>query len=142
MSKLVDVRTSPITDRIDVINDFVDAGYEVNVNFAPVIYYEGWLEDYKQLIAEINDKLNDQTKKQLVAEIIFLTHNEQLHDVNLSWHPKAEEVLWTPSLQEFKYSQTGGRNVRYKRGFKKEIVDQLVDLVNKEMPYCKIRYAF
>src|SRR4051812_28314856 len=33
MSKLVDVRTSLISDRIRVMNDFVDAGYEVNANF-------------------------------------------------------------------------------------------------------------
>ncbi|WP_207496799.1 spore photoproduct lyase family protein [Aridibaculum aurantiacum] len=142
MSKLVDVRTSPISDRIDVINDFVDAGYEVNVNFSPVIYYEGWQDDWHILIDEINDKVNDKAKKQMVAEIIFLTHNEQLHEVNMGWHPKAEEVLWQPDIQEVKYSQTGGRNVRYKRGLKKDLVDTLVDMVHEKMPYCKIRYAF
>ncbi len=121
MSKLVDVRTSPISDRIDVMNDFADAGYEVNLNFAPVIYYDGWTEDWLPLFEELNDKLNENTKKDLVAEIIFLTHNEQLHDVNMSWHPKTEEVLWTPELQETKFSQTGGKNVRYKRGLKKNL---------------------
>lgn len=142
MSKLVDVRTTPISERIDVMNDFVDAGYEVNVNFSPVIFYEGWIEDWMVLIEELNDKLNERTKSQLKAEIIFLTHNEQLHNVNMGWHPKAEEVLWKPDLQEVKYSQTGGRNVRYKRGLKSELVDLLVDMVNAEMPYCPIRYAF
>jgi spore photoproduct lyase family protein len=142
MSKLVDVRTTPISDRIDVMNDFAAAGYEVNVNFSPVIYYEGWLADWDLLFDELNDKLNDRVKQQMVAEIIFLTHNQELHDVNMGWHPKAEEVLWRPELQEFKYSQTGGRNVRYKRGFKKDLVDSLVELVNEKMPYCKIRYAF
>lgn len=142
MSKLVDVRTTPISDRIDAMNDFLDAGYEVNVNFSPVIYYEGWLDDYKVLFDELNDKLSEQVKQQLVAEIIFLTHNEQLHEVNMGWHPKAEEVLWTPDLQEVKFSQTGGRNVRYKRGFKKGLVESLVDLMETELPYCKIRYAF
>lgn len=142
ISKLVDVRTSPISDRIDVINDFVDAGYEVNVNFAPVIFYEGWIEDWIVLFEEINDKLNENTKQQLIAEIIFLTHNEHLHNVNMSWHPKAEEVLWQPSLQETKYSQTGGKNVRYKRGLKKELVDTMIDLTHQYLPYCPIRYAF
>ena len=142
MSKLVDVRTTPISDRIDVINDFVDAGYEVNVNFSPVIYYDGWLEDWAMLMDEINDKLNEKSKQQLVCEIIFLTHNQQLHEVNMGWHPKAEEVLWRPEIQEVKYSQTGGRNVRYKRGLKGGLVDELVDLVHEKMPYCKIRYAF
>lgn len=142
MSKLVDVRTTPISDRIDVINDFVDAGYEVNVNFAPVIFYDNWKDDWQILFDEINDKLNEKSKKQLIAEIIFLTHNAQLHEVNMGWHPKAEEVLWRPDLQEVKYSQTGGRNVRYKRGLKKDLVDTLVDMVHEQMPYCPIRYAF
>ncbi|MDB5191451.1 MAG: radical domain protein [Segetibacter sp.] len=142
MSKLVDVRTSPINERIDVINDFVDAGYEVNVNFSPVIYYQGWEEDWLLVFEELNDKLNEKSKQQLVAEIIFLTHNQQLHDVNMGWHPKAEEVLWVPELQETKYSQTGGKNVRYKRGFKKDLVETMVDLVHQHLPYCPIRYAF
>ena len=142
LSKLVDVRTTPISDRIDVMNDFADAGYEVNVNFSPVIYYEGWLADWERLFEELNDKLNDKIKEQLATEIIFLTHNQQLHEVNMGWHPKAEELLWVPDIQEVKYSQTGGRNVRYKRNLKSQLVDKLVDLVHQKLPYCKIRYAF
>jgi DNA repair photolyase len=142
ISKLVDVRTTPISDRIDVMNDFAAAGYEVNVNFSPVIFYENWLQDWDILFDELNDKLNERTKEQLVAEIIFLTHNEQLHEVNMSWHPKAEEVLWVPDIQEVKYSQTGGRNVRYKRGVKKSLVEEFVELLQARLPYCKIRYAF
>ncbi len=142
MSKLVDVRTSPISDRIEVMNDFVDAGYEVNANFSPVIVYDGWEEDWQRLFEEINDKLNDTTKQQLVCEIIFLTHNEQLHNVNMQWHPKAEEVLWRPELQEVKYSENGGRNVRYKSGTKRGFVQTLVEMVHRQLPYCAIRYAF
>lgn len=142
MSRLVDVRTTPVSDRIAAMNDFANAGYEVNVNFSPVIYYEGWLQDWEVLFEELNDQLSEVTKKQLIAEVIFLTHNEQLHEVNMGWHPKAEEVLWRPEIQEVKISETGGRNVRYKRGFKKTLVDELVDLITRKLPYCKIRYAF
>ena len=60
----------------------------------------------------------------------------------MGWHPKAEEVLWKPGLQEIKYSQTGGKNVRYKRGLKKELVDTMVDLAHSKLPYCAMRYAF
>ncbi len=142
MSKLVDVRTTPVSERINVMNDFADAGYEVNVNFSPIIFYEGWVQDWLILFEELNDKLNDKTKQQLVCEIIFLTHNDCLHEVNMGWHPKAEEVLWRPQLQEVKFSQTGGRNVRYKRGLKKELVDAMLDMVQDKLPYCKVRYAF
>jgi hypothetical protein len=46
-----------------------------------------------------------------------VTHNDRLHEVNLGWHPRAEQLLWTPATQEPKRSQTGGSNVRYRRGW-------------------------
>lgn len=141
-ASVVDIRTSPISDRIAAINDFVDAGYEVHVNFAPVIYYENWLADYQQLFEEIDDTLSPQAKEQLQAEVIFLTHNDRLHEVNLGWHPQAEDLLWQPGLQETKFSQTGGKNVRYKRGLKGTLVDGLRELLEQQLPYCNIRYAF
>jgi hypothetical protein len=41
-SKVLDVRTSPIVDRIAAIDDFVDAGYEVHLNLSPVVRYCTW----------------------------------------------------------------------------------------------------
>jgi spore photoproduct lyase family protein len=141
-ARIVDVRTSPIDERIGFINDLFDAGYEVHLNFSPVVYYDGWLDDYTYLFRQLRDTLSPAVKGQLAAEIIFLTHNDKLHEINLGWHPKAEELLWRPELQETKYSQTGGRNLRYKRGLKAEIVLQFCDLLNRELPECLIRYAF
>jgi spore photoproduct lyase len=141
-AKVVDVRTSPVPERIASINDFYDAGYEVHLNFSPVIYYDGWLDDYRALFTEVADVLRPTVKAQLAAEIIFLTHNDKLHEINLGWHPKGEELLWVPELQEYKYSQTGGRNLRYKRGFKADIVSQFCELLNEILPECVIRYAF
>lgn len=82
------------------------------------------------------------TLAQLKCEVIFLTHNDQLHEVNLGWHPQAESVLWQPNLQEQKQSQTGGHNVRYKYGLKGQLLSQFRALLQAEMPYCTIRYAF
>ncbi|HEY9881724.1 MAG TPA: spore photoproduct lyase family protein [Leptolyngbyaceae cyanobacterium] len=141
-AQVVDIRTSPIAERIAAVNDFVEAGYEVHLNFAPVIYYENWLEDYTELFQHVDDVLSPQAKEQVKAEVIFLTHNDRLHEVNLGWHPQAEELLWQPDLQEQKFSQTGGKNVRYKRGFKGSLVDALCHLLEEKLPYCTIRYAF
>ena len=142
VSRIVDVRTSAIQDRIDAINDFVDAGYEVHLNFSPVIYYENWLDDYQELFSQINDTLSEKAKHQLKCEIIFLTHNTLLHDINMEWHPKGEALLWKPELQETKFSQTGGKNLRYKRGLKASLVNEFTTLLKDTIPYCGIRYAF
>ena len=142
IAKLVDVRTSPIDERIAAIDDFVDAGYEVHLNFSPVIYYEGWLEDYAALFDQLADTLKPATLAQLRAEVIFLTHNDRLHEVNLAWHPKAESILWVPDFQEAKVSETGGRNVRYRRGLKGRLVEEFRALLARKLPDCSIRYAF
>ena len=142
VARLVDVRTSPISERLAAFNDFVEAGYEVNVNFAPVIYYDGWLSDYEILFEQLDASLSERAKAQIAAEVAFLTHNDQLHEVNLQWHPKAEALLWQPDIQEQKISGTGGRNLRYKSGFKRGLVTAFTDLLRRKLPYCPIRYAF
>jgi len=72
----------------------------------------------------------------------MMTHNRELHRVNLGWHPKAEELLWRPDLQQPKRSQNGGWNVRYRTGAKRRYVDRLTGLIAERAPYCRVRYAF
>ncbi|MFB4315170.1 spore photoproduct lyase family protein [Actinomadura sp. 21ATH] len=141
-SKLLDIRTSPVPERIAAINDFVEAGYEVHVNLSPVVVRDGWLEDWAELFDRLGDALSPAAREQLAAEVIFLTHNDRLHEINLGWHPKAEEVLWRPDLQQAKRSQTGGRNVRYRNGHKGRYVAAFTGLMAERLPFCRIRYAF
>lgn len=141
-AKLLDVRTSPIAERIAAINDFVSAGYEVHLNFSPVVIYEGWQAEYDTLFQQVDDTISPKAKAQLAAEVIFLTHNERLHEVNLRWHPKAEELLWRPEIQQTKVSEGGGANVRYRTGLKGRHVEEFLQVLARRMPYCRVRYAF
>jgi spore photoproduct lyase family protein len=141
-SRLVDVRTSPVAERIAAIDDFVAAGFEVHVNLSPVIVTEGWTAAWAQLLDQLADGTSDAAKAQLACEVIFLTHNEALHEVNLGWHPRAEELLWRPDLQEPKVSQNGQRNVRYRRGMKAEMVRRFLEIVERHARWCRVRYAF
>jgi spore photoproduct lyase len=142
IARIVDVRTSPIAERIAAINDCVDAGYEVHLNFSPVIVYNGWQRDYAALFDEIAATVHARARAQLKAEVIFLTHNEQLHDTNLRWHPRAEELLWQPALQERKTTTMGGDAVRYRHGWKGQQVRAFRALLATHLPGCEVRYAF
>ncbi|WP_132249497.1 spore photoproduct lyase family protein [Methylobacterium segetis] len=142
IARIVDVRTSPISERIAAIDDFVAAGYEVHVNFSPVILYEGWEADWQALFETLDDTLSPRAKAQLKCEIILLTHNAALHEVNLGWHPKAEALLWRPDIQELKRSEGGGENLRYRSGWKGRWLSRFKALLSARMPYCSVRYAF
>lgn len=75
-------------------------------------------------------------KDQAAAEIILLTHNEDLHGVNLGWHPRAEDVLWRPDLQQPKRSENGSWNVRYRNAAKASAVQSLRRMIDARAPGC------
>ncbi|MEU3034856.1 spore photoproduct lyase family protein [Streptomyces griseoaurantiacus] len=141
-SRVLDVRTSPVARRIAAAGDFLDAGYEVHFNLSPVVIRPGWREAWAELLTHLDDVLPARVKAQARAEVIMLTHNAPLHEVNLGWHPRAEDLLWTPGLQQPKRSQNGDTNVRYRNGVKREAVDTVRALVARHAPWLEIRYAF
>ena len=57
-------------------------------------------------------------------------------------HPKAENLLWRPELQEAKVSGTGGENVRYRTGMKGQRGREVTNLPREKLPYYRVRYAF
>ncbi|MEV6264078.1 spore photoproduct lyase family protein [Streptomyces sp. NPDC051784] len=141
-SRLLDIRTSPVEKRIAAAADFVEAGYEVHFNLSPVVVRPGWEEAWGELLRQMDDVLPDTVKAQAAAEVIMLTHNQDLHEVNLLWHPRAEETIWRPELQEPKLSQNGSWNVRYRAGVKAASVETVRRLVATHAPWLPIRYAF
>jgi spore photoproduct lyase family protein len=141
-AKVLDIRTSPVAERIAAVDDFVAAGYEVHLNLSPVVVTDGWLASWRELLQQVADGVGPRARARLAAEVIFLTHNERLHEVNLGWHPRAEELLWRPDLQEVKRSQWSGVDVRYRAGAKGRYVRELTALVAEILPECRVRYAF
>ncbi|WP_462265157.1 spore photoproduct lyase family protein [Mucilaginibacter sp.] len=149
VSRLVDVRTDSIDKRLQAINEFYEAGYDVHVNFSPVIVYDrvrgverDWEEDYRELFQQLNAAVSPAVKEQMECEVIFLTHNQFQHQANLSINPKAEELLWLPELQETKRSSFGGINIRYEHQAKAQMIDTFINMLTQEIPWCGIRYIF
>jgi DNA repair photolyase len=141
-ARVLDVRTSRVAERIAAVDDFVEAGYEVHLNLSPVVLRDGWEADWTALLQQLDDELSPAAKTQAAAEIILLTHNQDLHQVNLGWHPKAEDLLWRPDLQQPKRSQNGQQNVRYRNDVKRAGVQRVTGLIAEHAPWLRVRYAF
>jgi len=132
--------TSSITERLQAVDKFINAGYDVHLNFSPVIVTIGWLQNYKVLFNEVNRYIKNKDK--VKAEVIFLTHNVNKHLYNLDNKLPGEEFLWNADIQEGKVSQYGGENIRYKHDLKAEYIRQWTELHNEIIPWNKIRYIF
>ncbi|MET9800889.1 spore photoproduct lyase family protein [Streptomyces sp. NPDC006368] len=141
-SKVLDLRTSPVERRVAAAADFLDAGYEVHFNLSPVVIRPGWERDWAELLRRLDDVLPRRVKEQAAAEVIMLTHNRDLHEVNLGWHPRAEDLLWRPDLQQAKRSENGSWNVRYRNAPKASSLAALRGLIETHTPWLRVRYAF
>ena len=132
--------TSSMYERLVAIDKFIEAGYDVHINFSPVIVTEGWLGKYKILFDEVNAYVKHKDK--VKAEVIFLTHNEGKHEYNLANNLSGEHLLWNPAIQEDKVSQYGGKNIRYKHDLKAQYIKEWTELHDKILPQNTIRYIF
>ena len=141
-SDLLEPNTSKIVDRIQAINTFIEAGYDVHINFSPVIVTDNWLQEYKELFQLVDTLVNDSYKNQVKSEVIFLTHNKNKHIDNLNNNVKGEDLLWNPEIQENKISQYGGINIRYKHNLKYQYIDEFKKIHNEIIPWNMIRYIF
>ncbi|WP_010302029.1 SPL family radical SAM protein [Candidatus Odyssella thessalonicensis] len=143
ISLILEPNTSPIIDRIKAINTFIEAGYEVHLNFSPIVAYEGWLNDYEILFKDLSELIKEQHKPFIKAECIFLTHNDKQHERNiLSNRFESEALIWKPEIQESKISEYGGKAVRYKAKVKSNFIQRWTVLHNRIIPWNTIRYIF
>jgi spore photoproduct lyase len=132
--------TTSIDLRIKNIDRFIKAGYDVHINFSPVIVEKDWLIEYGELFRKVQGGV--EYKDKVKAEVIFLTHNEGKHQYNLDNSLFGEELLWKPEIQENKTSQYGGNNIRYKHDLKSQYIKQWVELHDSIIPWNTIRYIF
>lgn len=132
--------TSSILGRIMAIDKFIDAGYDVHINFSPVIVTDNWLDEYRILFNDINTYVKNKNK--VKAEVIFLTHNKNKHQYNLDNNITGEDLIWNPEIQETKISQYGGVNLRYNYLLKAKYIKDFKALHNEIIPWNTIRYIF
>lgn len=140
--KILEPDTTKIFDRVKAINDFIEAGYDVHINFSPVIVHDDWLKEYRILFEGVDGFVDRKYKDKVKAEVIFLTHNAEKHEYNLQHNLPGEDLLWKPDLQETKISQYGGENLRYKHKLKSKFIEEWKELHEEIIPWNTIRYIF
>lgn len=140
--KILEPNTSTIPERIYFINQLKGVGYDVHINFSPVIVYPGAFKLYEDLFGMVNFHVDNKFKPSVLAEVIFLTHNKDKHEFNLKYELPGEELLWRPDIQRTKKSQYGGNNLRYNPSIKNTLIKEFTQLHDENIGWNKIRYIF
>ena len=88
----IEYGTSSLENRIKALNEVCHAGYRVGLLIAPVIFVDGWMEQYEQLIEQLSEQLSAKAKKEIVIEIIFMTYSYVHRAINNEAFPNAVEL--------------------------------------------------
>ena len=130
---VLEPNTDSIADRIAMIPKLQEK-MEVHINFSPIIYHEGWLDEYRNLFETlIAAGIN------VPCECIFLTYN------NTSYQNASDDVnalCWKPEIQEAKDSQYAADNIRYKYQLKAKMIAEFTELYSEYFNTKNIRYIF
>lgn len=132
-SDVLEPGTDKISDRIAEIPKLMQH-LEVHINFSPIIYTDGWLDEYRKLFQEIKDA-GIETK----CECIFLTHNIHQHERNSD---DVRSLIWRPDIQEMKDSQYAPDNIRYQWQLKRQMIQDFTNLYSEFFDPAGIRYIF
>lgn len=118
-----------ISSRIKDINRLKKLGWEVHINYSPVIFYNNWQKEYYDLFKEVKAKAGINK-----CEIIALTnHKYQMERAT----PEAKELM--------KYSNEVKNNsgvMRYPIIKKKHLLDKFKIIYGEFFPLNTIRYIF
>jgi len=128
-SDILEPKMQKISDRIQDINRLKKLGWEVHINFSPLIFYMGWKEDYYNLFKEVKEIAGENK-----CEVIALTnHFNQMRKTT----PEAREIMKYSS--EIK-NESGV--MRYPLKHKTRLLEEFKEIYSKFFNLETIRYIF
>ena len=128
-SNILEPKMQKITRRIGDVNRLKGLGWQVHLNYSPLVFYPGWKEEYNSLFEEV--KANAGTNK---CEVIALTnHRNQMAKAT----PEAQELM----RRSYEVKNKSGV-MRYPLQHKGRLLREFKEIYSKYFPLNTIRYIF
>lgn len=131
----VEFGTSRLNKRIEAINKLAEAGYKVGILVAPIVLMDGWQLLYTELIKRLANELNEEVRRQVFFEFIFMTYSYIHRAINTEAFPAAID-LYNPEIM----TGRGRGKYTYKAEIRKEGEVLIKELMRKHFPNSEIKY--
>lgn len=128
-SNILEPKMQKITKRIEDVDRLKDLGWQVHLNYSPLVFYPGWKGEYNSLFEEV--KAIAGTNK---CEVIALTnHKNQMAKAS----PEAQELM----RRSYEVKNKSGV-MRYPLEHKGRLLREFKEIYSKYFPLNTIRYIF
>lgn len=128
-SKILEPKMQLIRHRIYDINRLKQLGWEVHINYSPLVFYPGWKEEYNSLFRKVKDVAGVNK-----CEVIALTnHRNQMAKAS----PGVRELM----RRAYEIKNASGV-MRYPIKHKGRLLEEFKDIYKRYFPLDTIRYIF
>lgn len=128
-SDILEPKMQKIMSRIEDINRLKKLGWEVHLNYSPLVFYPGWKDEYDNLFSKVKDLAGENK-----CEVIALT-NHKLQMAKSS--ADAQEIMQYSSEVKNKSGV-----MRYPLQHKTRLLNEFKDIYSKYFNLETIRYIF
>ena len=128
-SSILEPKMQKIVSRIADINRLKELGWEVHLNYSPLIFYPGWKEEYDNLFSMVKDAAGENK-----CEVIALTnHVKQM----IKAKPEARELM----RRSYEIKNHSGV-MRYPLEHKGRLLKEFKEIYSRYFSLDTIRYIF
>ncbi|MDF2544285.1 MAG: spore photoproduct lyase [Herbinix sp.] len=121
-------RTPSLEKRLEACKKVIEAGYPTGFIIAPVFLYDGWKEDYKNLLTNLNRNLPEKLKHPVTFEVISHRYTTRAKNVIMEVFPDTQLPM-KDEERTYKYGQFGyGKFV-----YTKEELGEIADFFNTQI---------
>ena len=131
----VELGTSSLENRVKAINKLKDAGYKIGILIAPIIFVDNWKVLYEETIKYLYENLNDNVKKDVFFELIFMTYSYVHTKINEEAFPNAIQIY-----DKEKMTGRGKGKYMYKQAIRDEGREFFIEKMHKYFPNNEIMY--
>ena len=128
-SNILEPKMQKISSRIDDVNRLKDLGWEVHLNYSPLVFYPGWSKEYESLFKEVKEKAGENK-----CEVIALTNH--VHQMNRSSEEARELMKYSDEIKN------GNGIMRYPIHQKTRALANFKMIYSKYFNLQTIRYIF
>ena len=128
-SKILEPKMQSIKSRMNDINRLKNLGWEVHLNYSPLVFYPGWKEEYDNLFKQVKEIAGENK-----CEVIALTnHRNQMAKAS----PEAQELM-----RRSNEIKTANGIMRYPIKHKGRLLNEFKEIYSKYFNLETIRYIF
>lgn len=132
--------TSPLHVRIRFANKLYQAGYDVFLDFSPIIIYHNWFRDYNTMLKIIDLNIDNDLKGKIDGTARFLMMNKNRHIQNTMLNKKGRSSLWNSQQQSTtRYSFLNNVHKTYSHTLFTKLSQRFMKEINECIPWCDVK---